>query len=343
MPLTRSARTTALLACAAIASVGIVAGAVRLLPWLLDPTVPWRVAAPFARGLAAVALEAAVLVGWPVGWALACVRFVESGEARVLLTLGESPQTTVRRLSAHGAIFAAALALVAIVWGRDANAPGRVATELIARGRTSCAKSAVERAYAVPFTELTWLCAPARRPRLVGSPPGGMGGATFTASDARIAGDFREIELDDAFVRLGASPAAVANVRASLLTMHGLAPWSHASTLPPAMRALVLVLTAWGAAAIAAYAVLRRAARTRAGAIVLGAAGPLAALGLMRALERADARAAAFVAVPLAGCAAASVVALARRAFTSRLVAHARAGLQSRLSRLLRTGRAAST
>ena len=45
-------------------------------------------AAPFARGLAAVALEAALLVGWPVGWALACFRFVESGAGADILVAG---------------------------------------------------------------------------------------------------------------------------------------------------------------------------------------------------------------------------------------------------------------
>jgi hypothetical protein len=52
--------------------------------------------------------------------------------------------------------------------------------------------------------------------------------------------------------------------------------------------------------------VLRRAVRARAGAIVLGAAGPLAALALLRSLERADAPPGAFFLVPVAaiGCAA---------------------------------------
>src|SRR5215469_9509650 len=100
LPLPRLARTTAIVASLAIALAGFVAGAVRVLPWLLDPAVPWPTAAPFARGLAAVAIEAALLVGWPVGWALACFRYVESGEARVLLTLGERPSGTVLRLAA---------------------------------------------------------------------------------------------------------------------------------------------------------------------------------------------------------------------------------------------------
>ena len=105
-----AARNAALVATAILALVGLLAGAVRVLPWLLDPAVPWRVAQPFARGLAAVSLEAALLVGWPIGWALACFRFVERGEARVLQTLGQPPHETVARLMPGGAPLALALA-----------------------------------------------------------------------------------------------------------------------------------------------------------------------------------------------------------------------------------------
>jgi hypothetical protein len=303
LPLPRLARASALLASLAIALVGVVAGAVRLLPWLLDPSVPWRVAAPFARGLASVAIEAALLVGWPVGWALACCRFVESGEARVLLTLGESPASTVRRLAPQGAVLALALGAVALVYGSDASAPGRVATELVAQARVACAQVQVPKTYAIPFTDMTWLCAPDREPRLVGWAPGGLAGAVLTARDARIAGDFRALELDGAQVLLASKPpgaGASVNVNVSLLSLHGMAPWASASSLPAWLRAVLLAITAWSVSSLAAYGVLRRATRSRLGAVVLGAAGPLAALGLIRLLERADARPSLFSLVPVA-------------------------------------------
>jgi hypothetical protein len=101
--LLRASRNAALFASAAIGLTGLLAGAVRVLPWLLDPSVPWSVAEPFARGLAAVAFESALLTGWPIGWSLACFRFVESGEARALQSLGERPWTTVGRLRGYGA------------------------------------------------------------------------------------------------------------------------------------------------------------------------------------------------------------------------------------------------
>lgn len=336
LPLPRLARISALVASLAIATVGVMAGAVRLLPWLLDPAVSWRVAAPFARGLAAVALEAALLVGWPVGWALACVRFVETGEARVLLTLGESPAATARRLVPQGAVFATVLAAVALVYGSDASAPGRVATELVAQARRSCEQASAPTTYAIPFTDMTWLCAPGRGPRLVGSAPGGMAGAVVTATGARIAGDFRALDLDDAQVLLGARPgrdgpdAAELHVSVAALSMHGMVPWASASSLPAALRAILLAITGWSTASMAVYGVLRRgswhggrrAARRgaraggdaplgeaggRVGALALGSAGPLAALGVVRLLERADAHAAAFLVVPLAGMVACAV------------------------------------
>jgi hypothetical protein len=324
LSLPRAARSSALIASAGIALVGAIAGAVRLLPWLLDPAVPWRVAAPFARGLTAVALEAAIFIGWPIGWAVACFRFVESGEARVLLTLGERPEQTVHRLSRQGVVFALALAAVALVYASDANAPGRVVTELIAQARISCTASRAPSTYSVPFTGLTWLCAKDREPRLVGTAPGGLSGALITAKSARIAGDFRAIDLDDARVLLGGSSrSSTVALHVAALSMHGMAPWARASTLPAALRAPLLALAAWASAAIAAYAVLRRAARTRVGVLFLGALGPVCGLGLLRLLERGGATWPAFLLVPVAACAVVWFAAAA-------------------LSRLRHTGRAAS-
>jgi len=291
-----------------IALVALAAGIVRLLPWVFDPAVPWRVAAPFARGLASIALEAAVLVGWPVGWALASVRFVESGEARALEALGQRPARTVAGLAPQATLFAFVLAAVALTWGRDANEPGRVATELIAQSRVSCAKATAPTTYAIPFTELTWVCAPGAAPRLVGNAPAGLTGTMFTATDARIAGDFRAIDLADVRLSLPTSPTT--NVRVDEVTLRGLAPWARASTLAPGLRALLVATSGAAAAAIAAIAALRGVAHGRIAALVLGAAGPLAALGVLRALERFDARSAFYASVPMAAALAAVAVAL---------------------------------
>jgi hypothetical protein len=300
-----SARNAALVATLILALVGLLAGSVRILPWLLDPAVPWRVAQPFARGLAAVSIEAALLVGWPIGWALACFRFVERGEARVLQTLGQPPLETVARLIPGGAPLALALAGVALVYGSDASAPGRVVTDLIGRARASCEAASQPVTYSIPFTDLTWLCAPDRPPRVVGSGPGQMASITLSAKAARVAGDFRALDLDDARVLLPSTPPVL--VQVGSLSLHGMAPWARASTLSAPARALVMGLTAWLSASVAAFVILKRAAAARAHALVLGAAGPIAALGLVRLLETSNARGLAFALVPPAGAAAALV------------------------------------
>ena len=313
--LASAARNAALVATTILALAGLLAGAVRILPWLLDPAVPWRVARPFARGLVAVSVEAALLVGWPVGWALACFRFVERGEARVLQTLGQPPIETVARLLPRGAPLAVALGAVALVYGTDASAPGRVVSDLVGQGRVSCEAAQVPATYAIPFTDLTWLCAPGWAPRVVGSGPGQMSAVTLSARGASIAGDFRALELDDAQVLLPTATPVLVHV--GLLELHGMAPFARASTLSAPARALVLGLTAWLSASVAAFLMLRRpagatrqGAGTRAWAIFLGAAGPIAALGLMRLLETSDARPRAFAMVPFAGAAIAALVPL---------------------------------
>lgn len=284
-----------------LAAAGL-AAAVRLLPWLLDSRVPVHVALPFARGLVAVALEAAVLVGWPIGWALAAHRLVERGEALAIQALGEAPARTLQKLAPQGAIFAAALAMASLVGGRDAREPGRVVTELLNEGRAACAHAAGPISYAVPFSGTTWLCRPDAPPRLVGAAPGALSGVFFSARGARVAGDLRHVELDDARLALGApgDPRGVV-VHVGALAMHGLPPWAQASSLPSPLRAFLLALAASIAAALAAHAALRRrfAPRGRLHAILVGAAGPLSALAVLRLLERTDAGAATYLAVPL--------------------------------------------
>jgi hypothetical protein len=218
-----------------------------------------------------------------------------------------------------------------------------VATELLARARTSCAAVQAPRTYAVPFTDMTWLCAPGAEPRLVGSPPGALGGggaAVLTARDARIAGDFRSLQLDDA--RVHVSGAAPVDVHVDALSIQGMAPWAHASTLPAPARAVVLAVTGWLAATAAAFLVLSRgqgsgratAAASRLDVLALSAAGPIAALELVRLLERANANPALFLLVPLAALAGISLA-----AGLARLVGVALAAQSARRARLARVAR----
>lgn len=292
-PLDRRARAAALGWSAGVALVAGLAGAVRILPWVVDPTVPARVALPFARTLLEAGLEVSLLVGWPVGWALAAREFVETGEARVFALLGERPERTVARLAAQG--LALALCLGAIAWagGRDASAPGRVAQQLVAEARAACVATPRPNVQAVPFVGVSWLCRPGVPPRLYGHGPAGV---PVSASDARLSGDLRRIELDDARMLV---PGV--RVHARVLSIDGLAPWGRASGLGPLGHGLLAAASGGLCAALAAVLVLRRRARTRLWALVFGAAGPLAVLGTVRVLDGAAARPAAYALAPVAG------------------------------------------
>lgn len=319
-PISPVASRSAVLATVLVLLAATVAAAVRILPWVLDPSIPWATLGPFAKSLAAVALEAAILTGWSVGWALATARLVERGEARVLASLGESPLRTVARLGPQAGIFVIVLAVTSIILGREAAAPGRVVGALLAEGRAACAREAdlvPPPTHAVPFVSATWLCAPASEggARLVGRAP--IGNVVFTATNARVSDDLRRIDLDDARLTLpGAMPA---KVHVATLTLKGLSPFAQASSIPPAFRALVVTSSgvAGAAAAVLALLALRRRRIGPVLAVAIGASGPLAALGALRGLEvrvpevAPGAWLALFVLVPVAAVAAVAVVSAA--------------------------------
>ncbi|MEA2748463.1 MAG: hypothetical protein QOI41_2606, partial [Myxococcales bacterium] len=76
-------------------------------------------------------------------------------------------------------------------------------------------------------------------------------------------------------------------VHVGTLTLRGLAPFAHASALPPWLRALVVTASGLAAASAAVFALLelRRRRVGTVAAVAIGAAGPLAALGALRGLE----------------------------------------------------------
>jgi hypothetical protein len=284
-PLAPPAAIRSTFATGLILGAALVGAAIRLLPWMLDPAIAWSTLAPFAKSLLAVAFEAALMTGWPVGWALATQRLVERGEARVLASLGEPPARTIARLVPQAVVLGAALVLCSTMLGREAVRPGRVVNDLLAEGRASCAPGKM---LGIPFVSATWLCAqtPDAPPRLVGRAP--VGNVVFTAEDAKVSDDLRRIDLTGARLALPTgSTGTDVRVRVDTLVLRGLAPWARASSLPPLLRGCVVTVSSL-VAGCAAAAVILRGRRRRVGGVAaaaIGAAGPLAALATLRALE----------------------------------------------------------
>jgi hypothetical protein len=284
-PLAPLAARTAGASAGILAVLALAAASVRVLPWLLDPRVPWRMALPFGRAVASVALEAAVLVGWPVGWALAAFVLVERGEARVLAMLGERPLRTTARLAPMALVFGALLAGAALAGGRDASEPGRVLSDLLRAGRASCATLQAPAAVDVPLLGAAWLCNGGDA-HLVGHPPHDET-SLYSARGVDVAPDARRIALDDAVI---VAPRFSLRVKRALFR---LPPFVRASSLPAGWRAVFLATAGGASGLFAVWLILAMDQRalilSRFHALLVGAAGPVSSLALLHTLERAEA------------------------------------------------------
>jgi hypothetical protein len=325
-----AARLTAVIAGGVLA-VALLAGAVRLLPFLLAPGVPLRLAPVLARGLVGVSLETALFVAPPIAWALSASRLVERGEARALFAVGVRPLGIVASTFPAALVVGIAAGLAAASWGREAAAPGRLVRDLLAEAHDGCRGAITPRAIDVPLVDVSWVCLPGEPPRAVGAAPFGasaQGGrpaaetaTAFAARSIEVSDDLRSIEASDLALVLplpepeatppGASPARAAlstaggvRLRAAKATIHGVPPIGRASNLSAASRALLLGASAIGLATAAAARVLLASIRSRARALAIGAAGPAAALMAFSSLERGPAPRLAYAALPLAGLAA---------------------------------------
>jgi hypothetical protein len=316
-PLELPAARTAAVSAGILSLLALAGASVRVLPWLLDPRVPWRMALPFGRAVASVALEAAVLVGWPVGWALAAFVLVERGEARVLAMLGERPLRTTLRLAPMALLFGALVGGAALAGGRDASEPGRVLGDLLRAGRSSCAGGTSSAgAVEVPLLGATWLCERSGAAHLVGHPPfgyaraPGAGETLYSAQSIDVSPDARRIELEDAYVVGQTVSFHVAHA------LFRLPPFVRASSLPAIWRAVFLALSGAASGLVAVWLLLAMEQRAltlwRIHALVLGAAGPVSALALLHALERAQAPmpVGAYASLPVAAAVATVSVAL---------------------------------
>jgi hypothetical protein len=282
----------------AILGVAVLAGAVRVLPWIVAPHVPLGVAAPFARALLAVGMETTLLAAPSIGWAFAAAVLVERGEARALFATGVSPAGVVRTTILAAFTFAALTAVASLAWGREAAAPGRLARALIAESKASC-RGAGDRAAFVPFVELTWLCFPDAEPRLAGQLPGG--GGAFSAGDLSISDDLRSLEFSDLRILLGDKGSIT--VRAQKAEIRGLAPWGRGSNLAAPLRAVLLAITGFTLALLGATMVLARSIAHRLRSLLVGAAGPIGALIALSRLEQGEHAPWTYLAVPAAGLA----------------------------------------
>jgi len=302
---------SALVIALGVLLVAMFAGTVRVLPLLLAPGVPPRIASPLARGVLGVSLETALFVAPPLGWALAAARLVERGEARALAALGIRPARIVASAWPAALVMAICTAFAAASWGQEAAAPGRLARQLVSDARLACARAqSAPLAVEVPMVGISWVCFPGEPPRAVGRPPFG-GRSAFTADSIQLADDLRALRLDGLQLVIP-TEGPTARLRVAEARIHGLAPLGRASNLSVAARTVLMGASALLIASLASLVVLGWSLRSRLMGAMVGASGPVAALLVFSTLERASSHPLAYLAVPAVGLAA--VVAAARAA-----------------------------
>lgn len=294
-----------MLASGIVLGLALAAGLVRLLPWLLSPEVPFRVALPFAKALAAVAIETAFFVGMPIGFALAAAECVERGEARALFALGVSPaglvRTALRPLAGLGSL----AVLLVVAWDAEASMPGRFARRLVEQARASCADVDRPQTALVPLVGVTWLCFPGRTPRVVGTLPGFGERAWFSAATLIPSDDLRSFDLSDLRIvtqRTDASPPVVLHVASAHIA--GLAPWGRPAKLGVASRAVLVVSSALLLSVLAAWIALSGGIANRLLSTCVSGSAVLSALAVLHALDKGSLPNSAYSLVPAVGVAA---------------------------------------
>jgi hypothetical protein len=300
--LTRRGFAIAAAATGIVLVLGLLAAVVRLLPWWLSRDVPFSVSTPFALALLAAALEAALVLGAPVGGALAVGIALERGELRALESLGVSPQRIARSMWP----LPVALGLMVLVldtgWDARSMRPGLFAQQLVEEAKTSCYGSDGPQALSVPLVNITWVCFKDAPPRVVAPLPGGAD-AWVVASDLRLSPDLRSIALRRMQIRTRpAQGRPTLDVRVDDGTIRGLPGWGRGTRMSGVQRGLTAMFVLVASVLGAAFALTRWKVASLAGVVPVGLLSPALALAVLSRLDASDLPLSLLALVPV-GCA----------------------------------------
>ncbi|HEY3235914.1 MAG TPA: hypothetical protein VGJ84_14450 [Polyangiaceae bacterium] len=297
-PLASYCGRAAIQSSALVVIAGLSAGAIRLLPWVLAREIPLTVTWPFAKALVAVAIETALLVGLPSGFAFGAGKFNERGEARALFCLGATPAALALSGWRVLLVLGAVIWIPSMAWEPRADPPGRLAAQLIEGGQKSCTSVTAPRAVLVPLVGVTWLCFPGRAPRVVGPLPGAAR-AWFSATALYPSDDLQRFELTDLRLATGTAPDLQLVVHRATIT--GLPSWGRSVKLPGILRAALLSFSAILLSLTASWLVLRRQSGGRLGATLSGAVPALVSFGALHWVDDHVGEGWSYLMVPVAG------------------------------------------
>lgn len=283
-------------ALGAALAVTAVAGFQRI--WSQFSAGPIELLWPFARPLAAAAIETGFLIGIPVGLAAA---------AFVVLPRPAPGSFRASFLSFARAALPVALALctvsvlMALVADPGTSRPGRLAGQLVEQGRQGCLEPGAPTEIAVPLVNVRWQCT-AKGPRVIGTAPIGRS-ASFSAAEIHLNADLSRIRLRDLSLEAGATPRL--RVRAADATISGLRPWGRPQKMPAPVRGFALALCALAAALLVALIVLGMDAPSRFEPWLTGVLVAMALWLTLSTLDRGDLGLTAYGLLPISAAVAA--------------------------------------
>lgn len=267
---------------------------------------PLDVLWPFARPLAAAAVETAFLVGVPVGLAAAAFSALAIPEPRPLATR----YAELTRVSLPVVLGLSVLSVVAaLAADPGTNRPGRLAAELVEQARKGCLEPDAPREIEVPLVKVRWQCA-GPGPRVAGTAPIGRS-ASFSAAQIELAEDLTRIRLRDLALEAGATPRL--RIRAADATISGLRPWGRPKTMPALLRGAVLAACGLAASLLVALAVLGAGVRSRVEPWLTALLVAAAMWTTLSTLDRGERGLGAYALLPLSAASAALLAGLLGR------------------------------
>jgi hypothetical protein len=262
---------------------------------------------PFARPLAATAVEIAFLLGIPVGLGAAAFQHLPRADGAPLLQVGAGfSRVALPVIVALSAVSVAA----ALTVDPGTSRPGKLAAELVEQARRRCANPDAPTEIDVPLVKVRWQCS-GSLPRVVGTAPIGRS-ASFSASEIQLNEDLTRIRLRDLKLEAGATPKL--RIQAGDATIAGLHPWGRPQKMPPLARGGLLGLCALLAALLVATAVLAIGVRSRVEPWLTGSLVAAALWSTLQVLDRGGYGYPAYALLPLAALLAGAGAALLSRA-----------------------------
>lgn len=277
---------------------------IRLAPLGFRGQAAWATLWPLGAAALTAMLELALLLGTPVGFALAARQ-----HGSIQTSQSASSSASVNRWRGSIGILAVWLALTTAL-GAFANlrfgAPGRVAGGVVRGARAVCEESARRRVEPVPLIGARWICAPATQSRIEGEISRRGATARYSASDLTVSEELDYVDLAALEIFSSAAQGRPAvHLVANGARVRGAWPWAKAKRMPAVWRAFYVASLSATLGLLSILLTRRARPGSRWNAVVPGVAGGATAWSVLDVVDaHATWHKVAYAAVPVAAAVA---------------------------------------